>query len=148
MVHNWSGIVPNAPKTLLGHTRTKSIVLTKTRKHHKTPTCLKTHFCWKTQFEKVDLIWHLRPIRKGQNDRTLILFLTDFLQQVDFHYQKHYFYLVCLISTPVFHENTLFHLEPSGCVFSRDLSGGDRAAFLREGSFLVFVSLGAPLFSP
>ena len=74
-----------------------------------------------------------RPIRKGQNDHTLILFLSGFLQQVDFDDQKANFYLVFFISIRVFHENTLFHLEPSEVCFSNDLSGGDRAA-IRGGS--------------
>ena len=74
----------------------------------------------KTQFEKVDLIWHLRPIRKGQNDRTLIFFLSSFLQKVDFQHQSLDLYFVFLISTPAFHENTLFHLEPSEVCFSKD----------------------------
>ena len=35
-----------------------------------------------------------------------------FLQKLDFHDQRHDFYLVFFISTPVFHEDALFHLEP------------------------------------
>ena len=30
------------------------------------------------------LVWHLRPIRKGQNDRILIIFLSCFHRKLDF----------------------------------------------------------------
>ena len=40
---NWSGIVPNAPETFLGHARPKTCFW-KTSQQHKTSTCLKTDF--------------------------------------------------------------------------------------------------------
>ena len=46
-------------------------------------------FVWKTLSSQVDLIWHLRPIRKVENARTLILFLSKFLQKLAFYDQKH-----------------------------------------------------------
>ena len=64
--------------------------------------------CRKTLSSKVDLIWQLRPIRKVENARTLILFLSWFLQKLDFHHQNIAFYLKCLISTPVFSWNSTF----------------------------------------
>ena len=46
----------------------------------------------KTHSSKVDLIWHLRPIRKVENARVLILFLSCFLQELDSDDQTNYFY--------------------------------------------------------
>ena len=37
-----------------------------------------------TYSSKVDLIWHLRLIRKGHNDRILIIFVSCFHQKLDF----------------------------------------------------------------
>ena len=59
-------------------------------------------FCRKTLSSKVDLIWHLRPIRKVENARTWIVFLPYVLQKLDFRDQNIAFYLRRLISTPVF----------------------------------------------
>ena len=42
MAQNWSGIVPDALKTLLGYSRPKSNLSKTTRTNHKTSTCLKT----------------------------------------------------------------------------------------------------------
>ena len=70
-----------------------------------------------TLFEKMALIWHLRQIRLRRNARTLILFLSWFLQKLDFYDEKTSFHPVFWISTPVFRENTLFHLEPSEVYF-------------------------------
>ena len=83
----------------------------------KNVNCSESRFLWKTLSSKVDLIWHLRPICKVENARTLILFLSSFLQKLDFGDQHITFYLKFLISTPVFHEKALFHLEPSGIYF-------------------------------
>ena len=53
---------------------------TKTSKNHETSRFMKTDFCRKTLSSKVDLIWHLCSILKVENARTLILFLSSFLQ--------------------------------------------------------------------
>ena len=52
-------------------------------------------------FFKVDLIWHLKPIRKVENARTLILFLSYFLQKLDFYDNKRTF-TSCFWSQPQF----------------------------------------------
>ena len=62
----------------------------------------------KTVSSKVDLVWQLRPICKVENTRTLILYLSYFLQKLDFHDQQTYFYLMFSISTPGFHEKMFF----------------------------------------
>ena len=83
---------------------------------------MKTDCCWKTVSSKVDLIWHLRPIRKVENARTLIFFLSYFLQKLDFYDKQTDFYFMFLISTPVFiNEKSLFHLEPSGIYFLKNI---------------------------
>ena len=87
----------------------------------ETSTFLKTDFFWKTVSSKVDLIWHLRPIRKVENARTLIIFLSSFLQKLDFHDHDITFYLMFLISTPVFPEKALSHLEQSGIYFLKNI---------------------------
>ena len=54
------------------------------KKKQKTPTTLnflKTDLCRKTLSSKVDLVWQLWPIRKVENARTLILFLSSFLKK-------------------------------------------------------------------
>ena len=51
-------------------------------------------FFRKTLSSKVDLIWHLRPIRKVENARTLILCLSYFLQKLHFYDQKTDLYVV------------------------------------------------------
>ena len=63
-------------------------------------------------FLNVDLIWHLGPIRQGQNARLLILFLLS-VPQTFSTIENHDFYLTFLMWTAVFHEGALFHLELS-----------------------------------
>ena len=53
----------------------------KTSNNHETSRFMKTDFCRKTLSSKVNLIWHLWSIRKVENARTLILFLSSFLQK-------------------------------------------------------------------
>ena len=77
----------------------------KVPKRPKTSNFLKTDVCWKTLSSKINLIWQLWPIRKVENARTLILFLSSFLKKtkkLDFHDQNIACYLKILISTPVF----------------------------------------------
>ena len=54
---------------------------------------------WKTLSSKVDLIWHLRPTRKVENARTLIFFLSCFLQKLDF-YDNRRIFTSCFLSQP------------------------------------------------
>ena len=54
-----------------------------------------------------------------ENDRTLILSISDFHQKVNFYHQKIDFYPVFNISNQVFYEKTLFHLEPSEVCLER-----------------------------
>ena len=74
------------------------------QKSQKKPNFPKTDFYWKTLSSKVDLVWQLWSIRKVENTRTLILFLSSFpkkRKKLDFHDQNIAFYLKFLISTPV-----------------------------------------------
>ena len=108
-------ILTNSQKCLRKHQKSAL------QKSRNTPHVPKADFVGKTISSKVDLIWHLRPIRKVENARTLIIFLSYFLQKLDFYDQKTYCYLMFLISTPVFHETTLFHLEPSGIYILKNI---------------------------
>ena len=95
-------LITNPSKSLREHPKPPS---GKVPKSQKTSKYLKTDFCWKTVSWKVDLLWHLRPIRKVGNARTLILFLSSFLKKrkkLEFHDQNITFYFTILISTPVF----------------------------------------------
>ena len=55
---------------------------------------------------------------KGKMTVLRSAFYQNFFKQFTFTIKTD-FYLVCLISTPVLHENTLFHLEPSEFYFMR-----------------------------
>jgi len=81
---------------------------TKTSKQHETLICLETIFVLRNISSKVDLIWQLRPIRKVEHARTLILFLSSLFQKLDFHNQNIAFYFRLLISTPVFFRKSHF----------------------------------------
>ena len=51
----------------------------------------------------------------------MLLFLSYFLQKLDFYDTQMDFYLMRLISTPVLHGKALFHLEPSGIYFLKNI---------------------------
>ena len=69
----------------------------------------KTCFFRKTQNEKTNLLWDLRPNRQGQNDRTLILllwlfhkhhrFYTSFLLKIDFSLREFTFPMMSVVKT-------------------------------------------------
>ena len=66
-----------------------------------------------------DVIWHLCPICKGQNDRKMTIFISGVLRKLNLFDQAHNFYPMVLISTKVLHGNALFYLEPSDVYFLR-----------------------------
>ena len=74
-------------------------------KHPKSPSqnveFSENRLLGKTVSSKVDLVWHLRPIRKVENARTLIFFLLYFLQQLDL-YDKKLTFTRCVWSQPQF----------------------------------------------
>ena len=105
-------------------------------------------FFVETHSSKVDLIWHLRPIRKGQNDRILIFFLSCFHQKLDFD-------LVFTIGIQRFHETHTFSFGAVWMCFLegsiRGRSGGDPGGIrgsipIRQLSFApqrVYIEIGS-----
>ena len=57
----------------------------------KASDCMKPVFVLENVSSKLDLIWHLRPIRKVENARTLILFLSYLLRKLHFYDQEQTF---------------------------------------------------------
>ena len=92
-------------RNLFGNTRNHPPKNTKNVKFYE------TRFFWKTLSSKVDLIWQLRPIRKVENARTLILFLSYFLQKLDFYDKKTDFY-------PVFWSQPQFFMKKHFFIWS------------------------------